>query len=94
MILTRACRLVRVVPVRSRTWRGPPGHQHSDKTQQYQRKRNRTPPVLPEGSKAMVALTPGPEDAEKHENGADNAGSPTHTLKTIPAAAAATLPRG
>jgi len=42
----------------------------------------------------MVALTPGPEDAEKHENGADNAGSPTHTLKTIPAAAAATLPRG
>lgn len=40
--------------------------------------------MLPEGSKTMVALTPGPEDAEKQENSADNLANPTHSLKTIP----------
>ncbi len=78
-------RLARPAPAASRIWRGPPGHEYSGKTQQYQRERNRTPPVLPEGSKTMVALTPNPEDAEKQENGADNLANPTHSLKTIPA---------
>jgi hypothetical protein len=41
----------------------------------------------------MGALSPGPEDAEKQENGADNLANPTHSLKTIPAAAAVTGPR-
>jgi hypothetical protein len=41
--------------------------------------------VLPEGSKAMAALTPGPEDADEQENGADDLASPTHGLNTIPA---------
>jgi len=78
-------RLARPAPAASRIWRGPPGHEYSGKTQQYQRERNRAPPVLPEGSKTMVGLTPNPEDAEKQENGADNLANPTHSLKTIPA---------
>ena len=46
--------------------------------------------MVPEGRKAMAALTPGPKDAEKQENGADNLANPTHALKTIPAATAVT----
>ena len=41
--------------------------------------------MLPEGTEAMVALTPDPEDAEKQENGADNLANPTHSLNIIPA---------
>jgi hypothetical protein len=33
----------------------------------------------------MGAHAPGPEDAEKQKNGADNLANPTHGLKTIPA---------
>ena len=33
----------------------------------------------------MGAHTPGPENAEKQENGADDLANPTHSLKTIPA---------
>jgi hypothetical protein len=62
----------------SRAWRGPPGHEHGGKTQQDQRERDRAPPVLPEGSKAMGAHAPSPEDAEKQENGADSLANPTH----------------
>ncbi len=84
--LTRAvARLGRPTPASSRTWRGPPGHEYSGKTQQYQRERNRAPPVLPEGSKTMVALTPDPEEPEKQENDADNLANPTHSPKIIPA---------
>jgi hypothetical protein len=36
----------------------------------------------------MGALTPGPEDAKKQEDGADDLANPTHGLKTIPAAVA------
>ena len=68
----------------SRAWRGPPGREHSDEAQQYQRQGNWAPPVLPEGTKAMAALTPCPEDAEKEKNGADDLANPTHSLKTIP----------
>jgi hypothetical protein len=32
----------------------------------------------------MGALTPGPEDAEKKYNGADNLANSTHSPKTIP----------
>jgi hypothetical protein len=46
--------------------------------------------VLPESGEAMAALPPGPEDADKQQNGADNLANPTHGLKTIPADA---LPR-
>jgi len=42
--------------------------------------------VLPEGTKAVGALTPGPEDAEKQYNGADNLANSTHSPKTIPVA--------
>jgi hypothetical protein len=34
----------------------------------------------------MGALTPGPEDAEKQYNGADNLANSTHSPKTIPVA--------
>jgi hypothetical protein len=49
--------------------------------------------MLPKGSEAMTGLTPDPEDAEKQENGADNLANPTHSPKTIPAAAAAAVDR-
>jgi hypothetical protein len=60
-----------------------PGYEHSGKAKQYQRERYRAPPVLPEGTKAVGALTPGPEDAEKQENGADNLANPTHSSQAI-----------
>lgn len=60
-----------------------PGYEHSGKAQQYQRERYRAPPVLPEGTKAVGALTPGPEDAEKQENGADHLANPTHSPQAI-----------
>lgn len=41
----------------------------------------------------MITLTPGPEDAEKQDDGADNLSNPTHALKAIPAAAARHPPR-
>ena len=39
--------------------------------------------MLPEGSKAVAALAPGPEDAEKQKDGPGNLASPTHGPKTI-----------
>ena len=63
----------------SRAWREPPGHEHGGEAEQYQCERNRAPPVLPEGTKAMSALTPGPENAEEQENGADYFGNATHS---------------
>src|SRR5436190_11956786 len=75
----------------SRARRGSPGHEHGGKTQQDQRERNRAPPVLPEGSKAMGAHAPSPEDAEKQESGASNLANPTHDPKAIPAAITPTV---
>ena len=37
----------------------------------------------------MGALTPGPEDPEQQDDGADKLANPTHGLKTIPAGALA-----
>jgi hypothetical protein len=41
----------------------------------------------------MGALTPGPEDAKKQKNGADELANSTHDLKNIPATAAITGPQ-
>jgi hypothetical protein len=41
--------------------------------------------VLPEGGKTMSTFTPGPENAEKQDDGADDLTSTTHNPKTIPA---------
>src|SRR5215475_7350811 len=68
----------------SHAWRRPPGHEHADQTQHDQHQGNGAPPVLPEGGQAMGALTPGPEDTEEEENGADNLANPTHSPKTSP----------
>jgi hypothetical protein len=38
----------------------------------------------------VIALTPGPEDAEQQEDGAGNLANSTHSPNTIPAAAAVT----
>ena len=42
--------------------------------------------MLPEGSKAMGAHAPGPEDAQEQENGADGLANLTHSPQAIPAA--------
>jgi hypothetical protein len=73
-----------VVPI-SHGGRGPPGHEHGGKTQHNQRERNRAPPVLAEGCKAMGALTPSPEDAKQQEDGADDLANPPHGLTVLPA---------
>jgi hypothetical protein len=73
-----------VVPV-SHGGRGPPGHEHGGKAQHNQRKRNRAPPVLAEGCKAMGALTPSPEDAKQQEDGADDLANPPHGLRVLTA---------
>lgn len=41
--------------------------------------------MLPEGTKTMGALTPGPKDPEEQENDASNLPNPTHGPKTISA---------
>src|SRR5215813_14893848 len=71
----------------SRAGRGPPGDERKTKTHQphhYQHERYRAPPVLPEGTKPMGAHTPGPEDAEQQEDGADDLANPTHGPKVSP----------
>ena len=39
--------------------------------------------MLPESGKTMAALTPGPEEPEKQENGADDLSNPAHARKPI-----------
>ena len=65
----------------SRSWRRSPGREDGGKTQQYQRERNRTPPVLPEGAKTVVGLTPDPEDAGEQEDGPHNMANSTHSVR-------------
>ncbi len=43
--------------------------------------------MLPEGSKTVAALTPGPEDAEKQKDSTGNLANPTHSQRL-------SLPRG
>ena len=70
-------------PATSRGRRRPPGYEHSGKTEQYRGERNGAPPVLPKGSEAIGALTPGPKDAEKQDSGADYLANPTHGLRVF-----------
>ena len=57
------------------------GCEDGGKAQQYQHERNRTPPVLPEGAKTVIGLTPNPEDAEEQENCPHNFANSTHNLR-------------
>src|SRR5260370_449675 len=83
----------RSVEPASRRLRSPPSYEpeaEAHNSEQHQGKRNRAPPLLPEGGNAMTGLTPGPEDANKQDGGARNLKGSTHNAENISPAREAT----